>query len=133
MSPLIKSIQESENFYSLGAANQEDIAGAQERLGLFFAEEYNEYLATFGVATFKNHELTGICNSERLNVVDVTQKARVFFPVFSHDFYVVEELLIDRIVIVQNKDGKVYSCGPETPPVFLADSLQEYYFPMNVS
>ena len=73
MLEMIKKIQEAEDYAALGAASKEQIADAENELKLKFSEDYKEYLSTFGAATFCGKELTGICSSERLSVVAVTQ------------------------------------------------------------
>ena len=79
MLEMIKKIQEAEDYASLGAASKEQIADAENELKLKFSEDYKEYLSTFGAATFCGKELTGICSSERLSVVAVTQCARSYY------------------------------------------------------
>lgn len=69
----------------LGAASKEQIADAENELKLKFSEDYKEYLSTFGAATFCGKELTGICSSERLSVIAVTQRARSFYKSFPND------------------------------------------------
>ena len=63
-------------FVQLGGVTSEDIAAAENELCVVFAEEYSEYLATYGVVSCNGHELTGICQSPRLNVVEATKAER---------------------------------------------------------
>ena len=95
MLEMIKKIQEAEDYASLGAASKEQIADAENELKLKFSEDYKEYLSTFGAA-FCGKELTGICSSERLSVIAVTQRARSFYKSFPNDAYVIEEMLFDH-------------------------------------
>ena len=80
----------------LGAASKEQIADAENELKLKFSEDYKEYLSTFGAATFYGKELAGICSSERLSVIAVTQRARSFYKSFPNDAYIIEEKLFDH-------------------------------------
>ena len=129
MLEMIKMIQEAEDFVSLGAATKEQIADAEKELQLKFAEDYKEYLSTFGVATFCGKELTGICSSERLSVIAVTQRARSFYKSFPNDAYVIEEMLFDHFLVIQKTDGAVFSYGPNDSEELIADSLSMYLFP----
>ena len=129
MLEMIKKIKEAEDYASLGAASKEQIASAEKELHLKFAADYNEYLSTFGAATFCGKELTGICSSERLSVISVTQHARSFFKSFPDDAYVIEEMLFDHFLTIQRADGSVFSYGPNESEELIADSLSSYLFP----
>lgn len=129
MSDLITRIQEANDFASLGSASDEQISDAEKSLQLTFAEDFKEYLRTFGVATFCEKELTGISSSDRLNVVAVTTRARNFYKAFPADAYVIEELLFDHIITIQKSDGTIYSYGPNDSEKQIASSLFEYLFP----
>ena len=92
---------------------------------LMFAADYREYVSAFGAASYCEHELTGICKSARLNVVDVTQDERQYNSVPA-DWYVIEEANIDGIVIWQATDGTVYRTRPGCKADKICDSLKEY-------
>lgn len=113
----------------LGAASKEQIADAENELKLKFSEDYKEYLSTFGAAAFYGKELTGICSSERLSVIAVTQRARSFYKSFPNDAYVIEEKLFDHFLVIQKADGAVFSYGPNDSEELIADSLSMYLFP----
>ena len=113
----------------LGAASKEQIADAENELKLKFSEDYKEYLSTFGAATFCGKELTGICSSERLSVIAVTQRARSFYKSFPNDAYVIEEMLFDHFHVIQKADGAIFSYGPNDSEELIADSLSMYLFP----
>ena len=128
MSDLINRIRSAEDFACLQTATNEQILEAERKLKLKFADDYKEYLLTFGTATFEARELTGICSSERLNVVSVTEKAREYFDHFPENAYVIEEMLIDHIIIIQHADGSIYSYDSSCFEKHLADNLYEYLF-----
>jgi hypothetical protein len=108
-----------------GASNEE-ITMAEETLGLQFADDYRQYLAVPGVASFDGHELTGICNSKRLDVVTVTVNERPVNCTVQPDWYVLEQTGIDSITIWQSSSGEVYLCRGVRTPVKIADSLIDY-------
>lgn len=129
MFEFIKKIQEAEDFASLGAASDEQIQEAESKLQVTFADDFKAYLRAYGTATFCGKELTGICASDRLSVVPVTERARDFYPAFPKDAYVIEELLIDHILSIQKPDGTVFGYGPNDAGEQIAASLSEYLFP----
>ena len=113
-------------FACLGGVDDSEIATAEEALQVSFAEEYRDYLADFGVASANGHELTGICSSERLNVVDVTQDERGRGHNDESGWYVVERLGFDDLVAWQSPSGEVFLTAGGTEPRKVADSLIEY-------
>lgn len=122
---IIKLMQEQPAFHARSAASNEEITAVENVLGLRFAQDYREYVATFGAASFAGHELTGICKSDRLNVVTVTMEERNNMVVPA-DWYVLEQANIDGIVVWQNSAGAVYQTVPNMNPKKLCESLAEY-------
>lgn len=128
MSSLNTLIKDADNFVSLKPVNLQSIQTAESQLELTFASEYKEYVLAFGAASFNGKELTGICESARLSVVSVTERARKIYPHFPKNVYVVEDLSFDHIFITQDSYGKVYSYGPSDSGYQIAESLQDYLF-----
>lgn len=108
-------------------ANKEQIEVASRTLGLSFSEEYLNYLQTFGLAYVNGHELTGIGNIPRNDVVSVTMEKRAepHVKAIPEDWYVIEDANIDGIVIWQDTKGFVYM---ETPGTIkqIYSSMAEY-------
>lgn len=67
----VQALESSADLYRLTGVSVERIKLAEELLNVEFTNEYKEYLSAFGVASANAHEFTGICQSPRLNVVDV--------------------------------------------------------------
>ena len=126
MSKLIETMQGMKNFHALAAASDEQIELAQKQLGLTFSGDYKEYISNLGAATFSGHELTGICASPRLNVVNVTERCRASASGIDPAWYVLEELNIDEVTIWQAGDGSVYQVMSHAEPVKIAQGLIEY-------
>ena len=120
-------LRNAEGFASLKGADETRIKSAEAALGLRFSDEYRAYLKAFGVASAGSHEFTGICDSARLNVVDVSRDARKYFGDIPADWYVVEEANIDGIVIWQDDSGSVYESVPGKKPRKIFNSLQDYF------
>ena len=126
MADLINSLSSLPDFYSLTGASEEQISQAERALSLRFADDYRQYVRAFGAVSAAGHELTGICASRRLNVVEVTLSARATQPAIPRDWYVLEEANIDGIVIWQSGAGEVFETRPGAEPVKLAASIREY-------
>ncbi|MBQ9196751.1 MAG: SMI1/KNR4 family protein [Clostridia bacterium] len=124
MGKIVELIKEKKGLISLGNVKEEVIHNAETILKTHFADDYKEYVSEFGVASFEDHELTGICISKRLNVVDVTLDER--YDEISEDYYVVEKLNIDGIVIWQKKDATIYQTQKGGAPIRIALSLADY-------
>ena len=101
------------------------IEAAEGALGVSFSQEYRAYLERYGIAAVNGHELTGICKSDRTNVVSVTQGAKLVCSA-EDDWYVIEQTNIDGVVIWQASDGVVYQTVPNTKAKKLCESLAEY-------
>ena len=123
---LVQFLQTEPDVISLDPASEKSIQNAEQKLQLHFSEEYKEYIKTFGLVVLEEHELTGICDGKRLDVVVNTISERERNPFVPKDWYVVECLYIDGIVIWQNQIGEVYQTFPNGHKMKLADSLYEY-------
>ena len=107
-------------------ASQSQIESAELRLNLKFAEDYKKYLSKYGVVSAHGIELTGLTLSKRLNVVEITKREREMINGFPSDAYVIEDLAIEGIVIIQKQDGKIYSVDMTGKMEYICNSLQEY-------
>ena len=103
------------------------ITTAANNLGLQFSEEYTEYLREIGLCVIDGHELTGISDEKRTNVVDVTKEQRKFNPLVPENMYVIEETDMDYVVIWRDEKGKIYKTGYNEKPVKIAESIADYY------
>ena len=126
MSEFVNKLMAFDDFVSIGEADVKAIKDAEHKLNLLFSEEYREYLRVCGAASADGHELTGIVNSARLNVVDVTMRERNRNTSAPKDLYVVEEVQIDGIVIWQSGNGRVYQSVRGNELDEIATSLSEY-------
>ena len=126
MTDIVKKLKEMPSFYSLTGVPHELIEEAEKTLKLKFAYEYCQYLAAFGVVSANGHEFTGICQSARLNVINVTFAEREANSSVPLDLYVIEQANIDGIVIWQSASGEVYQSMPGAPMIKLCDSIIEY-------
>lgn len=126
MNDIIKVLKCMEDFSSLKKVSIEDIIDAETLLGVTFADDYRQYVQECGIAIAYGHEFTGVVDSPRLNVVDVTLKMRKKMKNIPNNVYVIEELGIDDIVIFQNSNGEVYESLPGNKFDKIANSFSEY-------
>ena len=126
MSSIISTLKSFPDMLSLPPAKETEISAAEKKLSLTFAPEYREYLSEFGAVAANGHELTGIVNSERLNVVNVTMREWGLNPKVPRNMYVIENAAIDGIIIWQDSSGEVFQSSPNTAPKAIAVSLSKY-------
>ena len=96
---------------------------AEKRLNLRFSNDYKEYLLTYGLLMFDGHEVTGLGGEERLDVVNVTLHLKELYVDIPKDWYVIEELGIDGVVIWQNEKGEIFRSVPNGKIVKVYDDL----------
>ena len=125
MNDIIKTLKNTPDFIGGTGRTDTEIESAQEKLGLKFADDYKTYLRKIGLACFDGHELTGICEDPRLNVVDVTISNQEDNPKKS-SCYVIEEANIDGIVIWQDASGLIYMTEPNVKVKKIAESLADH-------
>lgn len=126
MAGLCEKIAKMKSFKARVPAEKEQILEAELSLGLSFAKEYKEYLAKYGCVAIYGHEFTGICSSKRLSVVGITQKNRGIDEETPKDWYVIEELNIDGLVVWQDSSGVVYIKSPTSKAQKICNSFCEY-------
>ena len=107
-----------------GANTPLDVSLAENELGLSFADEYAHLLKTYGAVCVKGHDINGLTESEILSVIDMTRKARLNARI-PDNMYVVENLGVEDIMILQNSAGEVFECR-ESSISRIADSLLDY-------
>ena len=125
MNDIIKTLKYASDFIGGTGRTEAEIESAEKELGINFASDYKTYLKEIGIACFDGHELTGICEEPRLDVVCVTKDQRENNPE-APNCYVIEEANIDGIVIWQDFSGNIYMTVENSRPKLIADSLAAY-------
>ena len=123
---ITKTIELIPNINCLTPATHEEIQYRENVLDLKFTSEYKEYLLKYGVLWFDDHEITGICNGKRLDVMVVTKDEKKLNPFVPNNWYVIETLDIDGIVIWQSPSGEIYQSFPNGTLIFYAESFEKY-------
>ncbi len=126
MTRIIQTLEKYEDFRCMKGISQEDISAAETKLKVTFAKDYKDFLAHCGVAKCNKHEVIGLGSSERLNVIAITELERSFNKGVPSNWYVIEEIGVDGIVVWQAEDGKVYQTDPKHGQIQLAESLLDY-------
>lgn len=126
MSLIIDTLESKRSLLASGGVTENKVIEAEKELSLAFTSEYREYLLKYGIAAYNGHELTGITNSDRLNVVSVTKAEKSKDTSIPADYYVIEQTNVEEIVIWQSADGKIYYSSPNQKITYLCDSLNEY-------
>lgn len=127
MVDIINVIEKLENLRHLQPATTTQIDDAEKQLGLLFANEYKQYLEKYGVISAKGLELTGITASSRLNVVEVTKNDREMHNI-PNDMYVIENMAIEGIILLQNSIGEIYEIHENRSVNKIYSSLCEYIY-----
>ncbi|MCR5629089.1 SMI1/KNR4 family protein [Eubacterium sp.] len=99
------------------------VEDAEKKLNLKFSNDYKEYLLTYGLLMFDGHEITGLGGDDRLDVVKVTLHLKELYSDIPKDWYVIEELGIDGVVIWQNEKGEIFQSIPNGKMVKIYDDL----------
>ena len=122
---IVTALKGKETLLSLGAASRENIEEAESSLNVKFSADYVEYVSAYGAVSYLDHELTGVCASKMLNVVEATNHAKEIFNVPA-DWYVIEDTHMDGIVFWQAGNSEIYMTKPKATPVKKYASLLAY-------
>lgn len=114
------------DFIGHEGATEEEIRAAETALGLRFADDYRDYLRTYGFATVDGHELSGICSHPQRNVISLTEEEWSLNPEINKELYVIEVTGFDGGVVWQNSSGDVLIHYPNEGFTRLANSLFTY-------
>ena len=123
---IVDALKQKQGLIHGNGVSESRIVDAEESLGLRFAESYREYLLEFGVAEYYMHELCGISDNPRTDVVNITLRERSTNNTIPKDMYVIEYAGMDGIVIWQSESGEIYQTVGESVPCKICDSLEEY-------
>ena len=126
MSNIISTIKKLSAMESLGPASNEVITNAEVSLNLKFAGDYKEYLSVFGMVWSDNIAISGITDDEDYGVVELTNKLRPFYTQVPLNFYAIEDVGVDGLVIWQDESSAIYQSIPNNEPMRLYDNLSDY-------
>lgn len=122
----IKTIVESfKRKRCTGGITVEEIKKAEETLNVKFSSDYIDLLIAYGSLCAKGEEFLGV-DENNYDVVKATIEARNQYSDFPTGMYVVENMAIDGILLIQNTDGAIFTYQPETLVKKINDSLCDY-------
>lgn len=123
---IIDIINSKQDLLHSKGATIDEIEKLAERTQVSFADEYVVYLKTFGIIALDGHEFTGVSNSKRMNVADVTLEYKGIYHCKLDGLYVIEDTDFDGIIMWQSCDGKVYKTIGDSEPRLAYESLSDY-------
>lgn len=126
MKDIIEVINSIEDVIHGNEVKDSDITKAESKLGVKFSDDYRRYIKAFGCMMIGSREFTGISKLSNYDVVEITISQRSYFPDIPINWYVIEQLNIDEIVVWQSNTGEIYQTAPNTEPKKISDSLSEY-------
>lgn len=103
----IEEIKQSDVDIYKGVSDQE-ISDAERKLGMSFPKTYREILSAFGSVDIDSDEIFGLGVEGYSNVVETTLKERDLAKGALHSFIVIQNIGIDGILIVVDKNDNVY-------------------------
>lgn len=121
------TIMQFENNILGKGKTEKEIFEAEKKLGLRFAIDYRQYLKKYGFAIVNGHELTGLSNISCMNVVEATEteRSKNYLNEKMKEWYVIENLNIDDVLIWQSSSEEIFQVTPESI-CKIYDSLSEY-------
>lgn len=103
----IDEVKNSDADIYKGVSDQE-ISVAEQKLGMSFPKTYREILSTFGSVDIGSDEIFGLGVEGYSNVVETTLKERDLVKGELDSYIVIQNLGIDGILIVVDKNDNVY-------------------------
>ena len=123
MSKLFENVKAK--LYHMGGVGTDKIIEAEKQLGIRFSDDFRNYLMEYGVVSFGSHEFMGLGGDAYLDVVGETLMERERNEKFPKNCYIVENLGIDGIMILQDSEGKIYEINASVIKR-IASSFSEY-------
>ena len=126
MSNIISTLKRLPGMENTAPASNDTICDAEKKLNLKFADDYRKYLATFGTVCSDLIAVSGLGGKSFSDVVNLTTKCQSVNEQIPNNFYVIEDVGVDGLVIWQDASGVVYQSVPLREPEKIHDSLSDY-------
>lgn len=123
---ILEIIKNLKNLRSLGEVNEAKISEAENLMGIKFADEFKKYAKKYGAISAYGFELLGVSDHKRLDAANATLEERKLNKNFPNDMYIIENLEIDGILILQNEKGEIFEIYPNAKPKKIFDNLAQY-------
>ena len=112
-------------FVGVGRCTEEEISKAEKKLGFVFPKEYREFLIEFKAGDICGHELMGVGVMDYADTVYNTIEERDNDVLFPKDCFVLENMGIEGLLVICDKDGKIYNYRIGKKEL-VSSSLSEY-------
>lgn len=119
-------IEELPEILSNGKVDDSLIKETQEKLGVDFSEEYSDVLKHFGFLMYNGNRYLGISRNGKYDLLSATNEARLQDPDFPQNMYVISNMGIDGILLLQDSCGHIYSYKKQCSLIKLSDSFIDY-------
>ena len=126
MKDIIDIIRSNSDIIHGNPVSEIEIQKAEENLKVKFFEDYSCYVKNFGCMAIDGREFTGISKLPNYDVVTITTTQKQYNGNIPGDWYVVEQLNIDGIVIWQSSTGEIYQTAPNIKPQKICKTFAEY-------
>lgn len=126
MSIILDTISKIRHKNNVGKCSLESVKQAEEKLNLKFAEEYIDLITNFGTLVTDYLNLTSTIEDIEHDVVELTTKYRNYYNNFPKDMYVIFDVNVDGLVILQDATGKIYDIDETCELMNSYDSLNEF-------
>lgn len=113
-------------FSGFAPASEAAVAEAELALGLRFSSDFRSVLLEYGCIETDGHELTGLIDSKRLDVVRVTKDMRSIYKALGPYSYVIEDTYVDGVIVCQDSSGSIFQLDLSGSLKKIASSLVEY-------
>lgn len=123
---IIQVMQNLKDLRSTGGATPDAISQAEKKLGFSFANDFKEYAKEYGAISALGMELFGVSQHARLDAASVTLEERGMREDFPADMYVIENVGMEGVLILQNEKGEVFEIAPHQKAKKIYNSLAGY-------
>ena len=125
MSKILEKIDSFKRKRYTGGVSVDIIEEAEKTLSVTFANEYKDILTNYGFLFVKGEEFLGL-DSNSYDIVKATLEARDEYVDFPTGMYVIENIAIDGILLIQDATGNIYFFQTNSPLQKVKSSICEY-------
>ena len=108
MKDIISIIESIPNCYTGKKVSKEMIDKAEKQLDLKFSNSYKLFLEEYGSVSFSDIELAGLSTDVDNDVVNLTNRLRKIDNKIGKDYYVIENVGIDKVMMLSNSKDEVF-------------------------
>jgi len=126
MSKILDVVSKIKHKDNLGLCTLEEIKAAEQTLGLKFSDEYIELITIFGTLSTDYLDISSTLKDPFYDVVHLTNEVRNRYSGLPQDLYVIYDVHVDGVVILQNESGKVFAIDESSSLMEAYESLAAF-------